>query len=274
MRKLDVVIPHLNYEHLDECLETLRRLTPEDVLGKVILIDQNPVYKDYGKLVDIHLRTDNLGFAKACNTGIRLSDSEYVMCCNDDVRFINKKWWKGIEDAFKRYPVALFISPHSIRDPDQNRGSEVYTMEGMEKYEHEDMPDEVYDTLLSDFMYHGGICFYAPIFKRENLDKLVGSVLGKAWFNEAFRYGGGEDYAMQWHAGRSGFMTIATAQSWIMHRWHQTKHPLTGEIGTKYDGDTWFGVYSLKDEEGNILDTPDVMGTAGRKDVPTVTIRD
>jgi GT2 family glycosyltransferase len=270
MRKLDVIIPHLNYEHLDECLETLHRNTP--VLGKVILIDQNPIYKDYGKLVDIHLRTDNLGYAKACNTGMRLADAEYVMCCNDDVRFINKKWWQGIEDAFATDDKIVLLNPSTYRDPIAETGV-VVTTPGLEKYEHEDMPDEVYDRMVCDYWHTGGFCMFAPIFKSSLMNKIKGVVPCKAWFNEISRYGGGEDYMMQWHIGRSGLKSYSVGMSWVFHWWYQTKHPLHGQTGAKYDS-SWLDIYSKKDENGNILDTPDTQGESGRDDVPTVIIRD
>ena len=272
MRKLDVVIPHLNYERLNECLETLRTNTPEGVIGKVILVDQNPEKKDYGDLVDIHIRTKNLGYAKACNTGMRLADAQYVMCCNDDVRFVNKKWWDGIEKAFDSDDKIALLNPSTFRDPIAETG-EVITMQGMEKYEKEDMPDEVYDRLVVDYWHSSGFCMFCPIFKRELMDKIAGVVPGRAWFNEAFKIGGGEDYAMQWHIGRSGLKSYSIGMSWVFHWWYQTKHPLSGEIGAKYDS-SWLELYSKRDENGNIIDTPDTQGNSGRDDVPVVTIRD
>ena len=104
------------------------------------------------------------------------------------------------------------------------------------------------------------------------MNQIEGVVPGKAWFNEVFRHGGGEDYAMQWHIGRSGLKSFSTGESWVFHWWYKTKHALTGQEGAKYDS-TWLDYYSKKDAEGNIIDTPDTQGRAGREDVPTVTIR-
>jgi GT2 family glycosyltransferase len=270
MNKLDVIIPHLNYPNVNECLESLRRNTPEGVINKVILVDQSEEYKDYGSLVDIHVRQKNIGYAKACNTGIRLTNTEFVMCCNDDVKFVNKRWWKGIMEGFEQDDKIAVLNPSTYRDPDPT-GTAV-TTRGYEKYEYEDMPDEVYDRLLVDYFHTTGFCMFCPIFKRDLFNKVLGVIPDKAWFNEIFKIGGGEDYAIQWHVGKSGLKAYSTGRSWVFHWWYKTKHPLTGNEGAKYDS-MWLENYA-KWENGKIIDGPDCMGTSGRDDVPMNLIRE
>lgn len=269
MNQLDVIIPHLNYPLVNECLESLRRNTPHGIISKVILVDQSDEYKDYGNLVDIHVREKNIGYAKACNTGIRLTNSPYVCCCNDDVKFVNKRWWEGIMEGFESDDKICVLNPSTYRDPDPTGAAT--TTPGMKKYEMEDVPDEVYDKLLVDYFHTTGFCMFCPIFKRDLFNTVKGVIPDKAWFNEIFKIGGGEDYAIQWHVGKSGLKAYSTGRSWVFHWWYKTKHPLTGNEGAKYD-ENWLKYYS-KYEDGKVIDTPDCMGTSGRDDVPILTIR-
>src|SRR5690606_21748056 len=70
----------------------------------------------------------NLGFAKATNTGIKLVETPYFTMCNDDVEFIDKRWWQGVMDTFTlveqqtpdRPPV--IVNPSSTKMPDWSIG--------------------------------------------------------------------------------------------------------------------------------------------------------
>jgi len=117
MKENTFIIPHLNYGDLRKSLEKLHKHTPPNFY--VILVDQNEVYQQVDDLVDVHIRPNrNLGFAKACNWGIRLSDTPFVTLMNDDVEMLNVKWWDGIIETFKRYDKqALCVNPSSPRNP-------------------------------------------------------------------------------------------------------------------------------------------------------------
>lgn len=287
MKKLDIVIPHLNNEDFITGLKSLRRNTPEGVINKVILIDQCEHNHDeeLKGLVDIHLKTPNLGFAKAMNTGIRLSDAPYVMCANDDIIWLNKQWWAGIEYTFERAISALCVSPASVCDPDGAGGKSFmdmngrvgkadYTKDAMSAFPYqEDYSDELYAKLL-EMKGQGwidGICMWGPVFKREMLDKLPGTIPGKGWFDERFRYGGGEDYNMNRAAYKSGMRCLGTSHSIVWHHWHMTKGP-TGSIGAHYDDN--FQKLNGVWEDGQLLDKADVYGQHGRKDIPQIVIRE
>ena len=113
-----IVIPHLNNKKgLLRCLETLYKHTPLNF--RVILIDQSDdkeLYEEVKDKVHLHIKAyRNLGFAKASNYGIRLADTKYVTVLNDDVEFINIRWWDGILETFTKYPEAVAVNPSSMR---------------------------------------------------------------------------------------------------------------------------------------------------------------
>lgn len=261
MKTLDIIIPHLNYPDFQIGIDTLRRNTPNWVINKIIFINQSEDHVP--KNVDIEIKTKNLGFAKALNTGIRLSDADYVGCLNDDVVFINNQWWNGIKETFDAYSTALCVNPSSVCDPDGLGGTKV--MEGFEYKE--DYTDEEYARLLNPGVIDG-ICMWFPIFKRETLDKVGGVVPGKAWFDEAFLYGGGEDYDLNRRGYLSGMRSLGTGKSYVYHHWHKTKHPISGQTGAKDDSATWLSKWTI-DGEG-----PDLYGQKGNKVIPINTVRE
>lgn len=257
---LDVIIPHLNFEDFEKGLNSLIRNTPEGVIRKIFVIDECGNHPDIRGFDDriVHIRINNQGFARAMNLGIRLSDAPYVMCLNDDVVFFNKRWWEGIEQAFSEVPNALCVSPSSVCDPDGQGGKVV--LEGFEYTEQ--MDDETYDKLLKPWAIDG-ICMWGPVFKREMLDKLPGNIPGKAWFDERFFPGGGEDYDMNRRAYLSGMRCLGSNRSWVWHWWYGTKNT-SGVATVKHDG----GTFDTKWGGG------DIYGKGGIQEIPINTLRE
>lgn len=260
MNKLDVIIPHLNFADFQIGIDTLRRNTPEGVINKIIFINQSDTHEV--KNVDIEVKCKNLGFAKAMNTGLRLSDAEYIMCLNDDVVFINKNWWQGIMETFDAYSTALCVNPSSPCDPDGATGTII--KEGF-AYK-EDYSDEEYAKLLTPHVIDG-ICMWGPVFKRERLDQVPGVIPGKAWFDEAFFPGGGEDYDLNRRGYLAGMRSLGTGRSYVWHWWFKTVHPISNQTGPKDDSPTWFEKW----RDGDVM--PDLYGNAGKKEVPPNQIR-
>lgn len=280
---MDVVIPHLNYEKLRITLEKLRKHTLPEHLRKVILIDQNETYQQVDDLVDIHVRSIkdgkimNLGFAKACNWGIRLSDAPYVMLLNDDCEAIYKKWTLGIIDTFQRYEKqALCVNPSSPRNP-RASGDIPVNHPGWE-YKDE-FSEEEYDKMVTEIgKGHtiDGICFWGPIFNRVKLDQLKGNVPG-VWLDESFWPGGGEDYDMNRRAymtknkdnDHRGYRCLGAGNSFMWHWWYSTVSPKTGKTGVKDAGTTYYDKWGIHGEG-----MPDVYGKTGRQDVSMNKMRD
>ena len=277
MEKINTfIVVHTNYDGLKKTLESIRKYTPANF--NIILIDQNPVYQQVDDLVDLHIFTHgkNLGYAKAFNTGIRLSDTKYVSIWNDDAECINSKWWGGIEETFRRYSTtALGVNPSSPRNP-RASGEEPVNNMGID-YKDE-FPESDYDLMLEKGQGHiiDGICMFATVFDRAKLDKVVGVIPGKAWMDEHFYPGGGEDYDLNRRGyltkneenGMRGYRCLGTNLSFIWHWWYSTKRLNDGVAGVKHCGNQWSDKWGTI-EGGNV----DLYGKLGTQISPMNKIR-
>jgi len=218
--KLDIVVTHISNPNLKKSLLSLRRNTRPENLGKVILVDQNEKHYDYDGLVDYHIRSKQLGFSKANNVGIRLSNADYVMCLNDDVEFLNPHWVDGVEETFRRYDNALGVNPASPRNPGSPGG------ECVNEWEYkEDMSDEEYDKMVNELgkgHIIDGICTWGVVFDRAKLEQVKGVLPAQCWFDELFYPGGSDDYDMNIRAYKSGYRMLGTNLSYLWHWWYQS----------------------------------------------------
>lgn len=245
MEKINTfVVPIIVPNYIDRFLGTLYENTPPNF--NVILIDQTLEGCKWladDKRVQMYIRPyRNLGFAHAMNTGIRISNTPYVTCSNDDVEFVDKRWWHGIMDTFELDKQIKAVNPMSIAEPgwgygcNKNSPEELVTQKETElrckfnreeeRFEHlpykESYTTEDYDYLLSRKSgYIDGIITWCTTFAKEALDE-------KGLFDERFFPGGGEDYdiggrfySIYWPE-RTGnpmkrYRMVATARSWAWH---------------------------------------------------------
>lgn len=238
--KISFVIPHINFVGLRKTLTTIRENLYSHNVGKVILIDQNPSgYQDVDDLVDIHVRTKNLHFAKACNMGMKLAnDSRFICCLNDDCEMIHPKAIEGIVETFNRYNTAVGVNFGSPRNPSYSGGPPV---------DHKDFPykekwtEEDYDKLVNEIFngwIYDGICTFGTVFDMEKLNKVVGVIPDKCWFDERFQISGGEDMDLNLRAYVSGFRMLGSELAGCYHFWYSSKREGEDKCGVKYDGDT------------------------------------
>jgi GT2 family glycosyltransferase len=219
------IVPHISWSYLRTTLESLRDNTPDNF--KIILIDQSDTYSHRNDLIDIRVRSSQLGFARAANLGIRLADTKYVTVWNDDCEALNWQWWSGIEDTFEKFPDAVGVNPSSLRNPDGADGFE-------EKIKYKSsLTNEEYKEILAvnckGYVLEAG-CLFATVFDREKLDKIKGVIPGKCWFDERFFPGGGEDYDLYYRALSSGFRILGTDSSWVWHWWFGSGQHYGGDI--------------------------------------------
>ena len=108
MQKATVVIPNLNgMAYLEGCLSSLRRQTTQDF--ETILIDNGSTdgsveyVKQHFPEVKIRSFSENTGFCRAVNEGIRLSDAPYVILLNNDT-VCDKRFVEELLLAMKKRP--------------------------------------------------------------------------------------------------------------------------------------------------------------------------
>lgn len=260
-------------------LDTLYEHTPNNFY--VIIMDQtvsglDPNMRDrYPNLTYIRTprtskhRTGNLGFSKANNFATDLVKTPYFTMSNDDVEFVNRKWWGGIMQTFalveQQTPdrPAVMVNPSSIKLPDwsvgRDRGDDFYIMDYKERY-----TEEEYDHLVNDDHYVNqhltlkpgsvidGVTMYCSVFRTDRFREV-------GYLNEKFYPGGGEDYDWNCRANMKGYRSVGTTNSWVFHHWsksigdleaEQVKSLIQPELRWNNNNELWgdnFDVWGMKD---------------------------
>lgn len=229
----------LRNDYIARMLETLYKYTDHDF--RVVLIDMTR--DGLGDLPGVHLKLRphrNLGFAKGMNEGIVHAlhwGSPYITCINDDVEFINKRWWDGIIETFERpsEKEVLAVNPESIRIPmwgyGMQDGEYVEVLDYKEKFTQDDYDfllkgdfaylEKKYDWLPDAFprSYTGvcdGIAAWGPVCKRKLFTEI-------GLWDERFYPGGAEDYDMMGRIYSKGYRALSTRSSWVWHWWGKSR---------------------------------------------------
>jgi GT2 family glycosyltransferase len=108
MAKASIVIPHWNgRQHLDDCLNALRRQTYRDF--EVILVDngstdgsQEYVREHFPEVRLLELG-ENRGFTGAGNAGHAAAEGKFIFLLNNDTE-ADPGWLAAVMDAFQRHP--------------------------------------------------------------------------------------------------------------------------------------------------------------------------
>lgn len=279
---LSIVVPTIGYASLKRSLETFRRYSPQDT--KIIVIDQatEPVLnqKDINELTDVYVHVYRaLGFAKAMNMGIELSDTRYVCCANDDVELIHPGWWNGVRYWFDSDPKVMGVNPASVKGYSNESDNLPCDCPGQRdpvngncpvcRSYKEEYTDDDYWYLMSPHtlkscptpninptMRLDGCMTWFTVFDREKFDQIKNN---GCWFDEHFYPGGGEDYDLMCRIYDAGYRLNGVFNSWAYHHWSSTvkKNPpkvieslrwnrLEGKEGSKW-GSNWDG-YGRKDK--------------------------
>lgn len=236
------VIPYLDGDRIYRCLETLYKYTEDNFY--VYLIDQSIQGLDtnlrdkYKNLTIIRTpksnlhQTGNLGHSQATNLGIQLAQTPYVTLLNDDVEFINSKWWQGVIDTFdkveKATPTrpALLVNVASIKLPDWSvgrpKGEDHYILPYKEEYSGEDWRHLVNEAhyinehlTIQPGSVIDGINLYCSVVDTKRLLK-VGLI------DEYFYPGSANDYDLCCRASMFGYRCVSSTLTWVFHHWSKT----------------------------------------------------
>lgn len=254
------IIPLIRSDYITKYLDSLYKYT--DIDFKVIVIDQTLDKTAYEKNKDrVHLWINayrNLGFSKAHNTGAILAmreDPDYIVFSNDDIEFMNKRWWQGIMDTFAQDKQIIGVNPNSPRIAMWGYGVDEGYLDLVD-YKDE-FTDQDYDFLLAgDFAsvkankkvkkndgtevnvpesfpakqsgVIDAVATWCTVFRTDKL-KEVG-----LW-DERFFPGSGEDYDMMARAYSRAYpdsnkvgeaqhyRVVGTTKSWAWHHWTRSK---------------------------------------------------
>ena len=231
-----IIIPTLNnYKGLKRLLETLEKYTPPNYRVIVIHNGNTIDSPDKNLIPEIkpktHLWIDtnrNLGFSKSMNTGIRLSDTPYVLCANDDVELIYAGWWEEIMRLFEEKPNLMGFNPHSPCNK-MHTGDRAIEYPYKEDYNEDDI--KKMKEIFAGQKFYVGCCTYFTIFKKQLFQEI-------GLFDESFGQGSGEDYDLMVRVGRKGYIIAGGSSTMGFHWWGMTKDnmPKVSEGGiSNYD---------------------------------------
>lgn len=224
------VIPTLNnYKGLLRLLETLEKYTPPNY--RVIVIHNGhclPLTPENEELIKqikpkVHLWIDpyrNLGFAKSMNTGIRLADTEYITCANDDVELLYGFWWQEIEELFAADPELGGFNPHSPCNK-MHTGDRMLQYPYQTEYTMEDI--ENIKQIFRGQAWYVGCCTYFTIFRKKMFDDV-------GLYDESFGIGSGEDYDLCVRAARGKWKVAGGSKVIVWHWWGDTKDNMPVEV--------------------------------------------
>ncbi|OQY96818.1 MAG: hypothetical protein B6D37_00720 [Sphingobacteriales bacterium UTBCD1] len=109
--QLSVIIVNYNVKHfLEQCLYSVRRATP-GLTAEVIVVDNHSEDNSLGYLqprfpeIQFIVNPENLGFAKACNQGLKLSKGKYILFLNPDT-IVPEDCFKKCIDFFESHTDA------------------------------------------------------------------------------------------------------------------------------------------------------------------------
>lgn len=262
------IFPIIRPDFIGQALASLYKYTEPDTF-RVIVIDQTgktEAYEKYHHLAHLWITSyRNLGFAKAMNTGIVLSQTPYITLCNDDIELLNKEWWQGILDTFAHDEKIIAVNPNSpkegawgyglrhdnldtweppegfVRDAEDKTAVLPVVPEGKVASKEWFETEEGYNFLVNEHprWKAGTVCdaiaMFFTVFKRTGLEEI-------GLLDEQFYPASGEDYDMDCRAYSCGFpgsrencdptfhrRMVGTTKSWIYHAWGKSKDDISGK---------------------------------------------
>ncbi|OGO14211.1 MAG: hypothetical protein A2Y53_03655 [Chloroflexi bacterium RBG_16_47_49] len=208
--------------------------------NRVVVVDQTENGLNLSKeQVHLVLRPHrNLGFAKSHNEaiihGLRW-EAKYIACCNDDLEWMDSRWWDGILETFVTDDKIMAVNPECPRVPmwgyGRSHGEFVdiisYKPEFTEadysyllKGEFEEVKNRYADLPPSFPLVKVGVCdaiaMWLTVFRAECFERV-------GLFDERYYPGGGEDYDMDARIYSNGYRAVGTTRSWVWHHWGQSK---------------------------------------------------
>ena len=251
------IIPVI-FEHpyVEKCIQSIYKYNDK---FRIILIDQtkNAFCERFKNDVHLYIKSyRNLGFAKAMNIGIKIADTPYITLCNDDIEFINKRWFIDIIELFKRAPNILAINPASVKEigPDRSKDWMPYKSEYTESdYEYLLKPKTGYNP---EWVFEGTMMF-CTVFRKEAFE-MVGLL------DEGFFPGSSEDYCWCRRCYEIPFSKtqphklVHYNKSFVYHHWltSKNKYDWNNEDLKKYRRWPGFREKWMTDEEKD----PDIYG--------------
>ncbi len=216
---IDIVIVSFNTrELLERCLQTIKVHT--DVPYRIIVVDNKShdgsaqAAKQLGwpELTVIENKR-NVGYAKACNQGIRVGASPYIILLNSDI-MVTTSWVSPMIECMRTDPTIAVVGPKLVDQENRIAGAGVvgsYANHWSRGYMEPDEPGK-YDT-QEDCI---SVCGAAYLIRRDLLPTI-------GLFDEGyFFYFEETDYSFHVHS--LGYRVVYCPQSKLIHLGGQSSH--------------------------------------------------
>ena len=225
-----VVVNYKTYDLTDRFLSSYRRFKPS-TKSYMNLIDNETNLDKLCKLevseVEVYPFEENLGYAKACNFGASLGDSEYIGLFNSDTEFVDDRCVDQCVEYLEAHPDVGIVGPFQFSMKDgirriTNAGifgtNDKPAHRAWQKIDHGE-----YRTNEQCLMVMGSAMF----IRREAWDILANDSIFRKHYPEAL---GAmpehplyfEDTVLCYLMPHFGFKVVYMGEAEMMHRWHET----------------------------------------------------
>ncbi len=205
--KISIILIHYNTpQFLRTCLDSIFAQTYRPI--EVVFIDNNSpdasglqyVKKEYGNKENLKIvsNSENLGYAKAANQGIKMSDGEYVVITNPDIIYTPEYFEKIIARVAKDPKISAITGKVLKFDFEKKEKTNLIDTVGLFAYKNRRIIDRgqgledkgQYDKEEEVF----GVSGACPLYRREALEDV--KILGEYFDEDFFMYK--EDVDLSW----------------------------------------------------------------------------
>ncbi len=214
MKKCDIIIPIYNSpEWVKMCVYAVFKNTPNEVIGKVILMNDNSdkvtcncienLRKKYPEKIEVYKNEENLGFIKNVNKGFKQTNAEYVLLLNTDCLLSTNTIPKLIEHVEKNNKIGLIC-------PISSNAANI-SLDIFENYSYMQMNDLLYRNFKGQCFDACTVVGNCLLITRECLEK-VGDL------DEIYGMGYGDETDYQFKAHSKGFEAKVAIDTYVFHK--------------------------------------------------------
>jgi len=212
--KYSIIIPtSSNFNHLLETLSYVKDGSDSTETEIIVInnasIDNTETYlKDNSDIVSIH-NTENLGFGKAVNMGIKIAKGEWIVILNDDA-LVPVNFLKKFSADCKEYERISGTKPASIAAPMSNYvGMNAQQEKCDDRKSFEVTAKQIYTDKYRQVIPVGVVSGLCLFINKEVFDKI-------GLFDERF-FAGCEDLDFCIRAYEAGFVTVVCKDIFVFH---------------------------------------------------------
>ena len=209
MKRCDIIVPIWNHpEFTRSCIEGLLKNTRYPY--KLLLIDngserETKNYLENLKKENANIKllrnAENLGFIKAVNQGLALSDAPYVCILNNDT-VPGVAWLTELVEFAEKHPDVGLLNPLCSGHSRQSLTVEAYA-------------GEILRSGKGKFMEMNQCQGFCMLIKREVIDKI-------GYLDEHFGIGGFDDTDYSMRAHLAGYKCVCVYSSYVYHEEHKS----------------------------------------------------